>query len=164
MSSIYSCVRQITTVNSYYTIVVDSSGPRPCRSSSVCCVCVLSSHLFRTSDLWTYQPGRHRKVTQDFSTFLLRSFPSFLSREGFSRPFFSSTVKSNFVYLRIDRSPLVGRKNPVRVSAPRFELTSQRQKVSRLPQYDASILSHLYELRTTVDSTRSYIIYYCTVQ
>ena len=47
-----------------------------------------------------YQPGSHRrrKVTQDFSTFLLRCLPSFLSREGYSRPFPSSTVKSNFVY------------------------------------------------------------------
>ena len=31
-----------------------------------------------------------------------------LSREGLSRPFSSSTVESNFVYPRIDRSPLVG--------------------------------------------------------
>ena len=31
------------------------------------CVSVLSSHLFWTSGLWTYQPGSHwRKVTQDF--------------------------------------------------------------------------------------------------
>ena len=37
----------------------------------------LSSHLFWTSDLWTHQPGSHkRKITQDFSsTFLLRCFP-----------------------------------------------------------------------------------------
>ena len=42
----------------------------------------------------------------------------------------SSTVKSTFfVYPRINRSPLV----PVRVTAPRFELTSQRQEVSRSP-------------------------------
>ena len=31
-----------------------------------------------------------------------------LSREGFSHPFPSSTMKSNFVYPRINRSPLVG--------------------------------------------------------
>ena len=32
-------------------------------------VCLLSSHLFWTSGLWTYQPGPHRRqVTQDFST------------------------------------------------------------------------------------------------
>ena len=37
------------------------------------------------------------------------------SREGFSRPFPSSTAKSNFLYPRNNRSPLVGhdvRKNP----------------------------------------------------
>ena len=61
--------------------------------------CVLSSHLFWTSGLWTYQPGLHRrKVTQYSSTFLLRCLPYFFSREGFSRPFPSSIVKSNFVY------------------------------------------------------------------
>ena len=49
-----------------------------------------------------------RKVTQDFSTFRLRCLPSFLSREAFSRPFHSLTLKSNFVYPRIDCSPLVG--------------------------------------------------------
>ena len=49
-------------------------------------------------------------------------------------------MKSNFVYPRINRSPLVGHvlfcfreKILVRVTALRFELTSQRQKVSRLP-------------------------------
>ena len=66
-----------------------------------------------------------------------------------NRPFPSSTVKSNFVYPRINRSPLVGHdfiylflfytvfflrgKIPVRVTTPRFELASQRQKVLRLP-------------------------------
>ena len=62
------------------------------------CVCVLSSHLFWTSDVWTHQPGSHRrKVAQDFSTFF-RCLPKLFSREGFSRSFPSSTVKSNFVY------------------------------------------------------------------
>ena len=43
---------------------------------------VLSSHIFWTSDLRTHQPGSpRRKVTQDFSTFLLRCLPYFLSRE-----------------------------------------------------------------------------------
>ena len=42
--------------------------------------CVLPSHLFWTSDLWTHQPGSHRrKVTQDFSTSLLRCLPYFFS-------------------------------------------------------------------------------------
>ena len=63
------------------------------------CVCFLpihSGHQVR----WTYQPGSHRrKVTQDFSsTFFLRCVPYFLSREGFSHSFPSSTVKPNFVY------------------------------------------------------------------
>ena len=72
-------------------------------------VCVLSFHLFWTSGLWTHQRGSHRrKVTQDFSTFLLRGLPQFLPGEGFSRPFPSSTVKSNFAFPRINRSPLVG--------------------------------------------------------
>ena len=74
------------------------------------CVCLLSSHLFWTSDLWMHQPGSHRrKVAQDFSsTFLLRCCLNFLLRGGLSRPFPSSTVKSNFVYPRINPSPLVG--------------------------------------------------------
>ena len=73
------------------------------------CVCVFchpihSGHQVR----WTYQPGLHRrKVTQDFYTFL-RCVPYLLSREGFSRSFPSSTVKSNFVYLRSNRPPLIG--------------------------------------------------------
>ena len=67
---------------------------------------VLSSCLFWTSDVWTHQPGPHRrKVTQDFSTFLLRCLPYFFSREGFIHPFPSSTMKSNFVYPRVNRSP-----------------------------------------------------------
>ena len=48
----------------------------------VCCVfpVFLSSLLFWTSGLWTYQPGsRRRKAAQDFSyTFLLRCMPFFL--------------------------------------------------------------------------------------
>ena len=76
----------------------------------ILCVCVLSSHLFWTSDLCTHQPGSHsrRKVTYGFSTFLLRCLPLFLSREGFSLLFPSGTVKSNYLYPRINRSPLVG--------------------------------------------------------
>ena len=30
------------------------------------CVCVLLSHSFRTSDLWTHQPGSHRKKVTGF--------------------------------------------------------------------------------------------------
>ena len=74
------------------------------------CVCFLPIHSGRHQDRWTYQPGSHRrKVTQDFSsTFFLRCVPSFFSREGFSLSLPSSTVKSNFVYLRFNRSPPVG--------------------------------------------------------
>ena len=42
-----------------------------------------------------------------FPTFLLRCLPRFLSREGLSRHFPSSTVKSNLVYPRLNHSPLV---------------------------------------------------------
>ena len=70
------------------------------------CVCVVIPFIL---DAPAGVGSHRRKVTQDFSsTFLLRCLPSFLSREGFSRPFPSSAVKSNFVYPRINRSPLVG--------------------------------------------------------
>ena len=56
------------------------------------CVCVFSSHLFWTSISLEVPAG----VTQNLSsTFLLRCVPLFFSREGFSRSFPSSTVKSN---------------------------------------------------------------------
>ena len=50
-----------------------------------------------------YQPGSHRgKVTQDFSsTILLLRMPLFFSRQGFSRCFSSSTVKSHFCVLTV---------------------------------------------------------------
>ena len=51
--------------------------------------------------------GVTQEDTQDFSTSLLRCLPYSLSRKGFSHPFLSSTVKSNSVYPRINRSPLV---------------------------------------------------------
>ena len=75
------------------------TGTKICLVLLCVCVCFLpihSGHQIR----WTYQPGSHRrKVTQDFSsTFFLRCVPYFFSREGFSRSFPSSTVKSNFVY------------------------------------------------------------------
>ena len=58
-----------------------------------CVYCVLSSPLFWTSDLWMHQPGSHRrKVTQGFSTFLLRCLPYI---------FFSK-------YVRIKRYSIVG--------------------------------------------------------
>ena len=74
-----------------------------CTEYSVCvCVCVCVVMPFILDVRLVDAPAG---VTQDSSTFLLRCC---LSREGFSRPFPSSTVKSNFVCLRINRSPLVG--------------------------------------------------------
>ena len=51
---------------------------------------------------WMYQPRSHRrKVAQDYSsTFLLQCMPLFFTREGFSRSYPSSTVKSNFMVFR----------------------------------------------------------------
>ena len=68
------------------------------------CVCVLSSHLFWTTGLWTYQPGSHRrKITQEENHTGCLHLPSavlalIFLREEFSCPFPSSTVKSNLVY------------------------------------------------------------------
>ena len=66
------------------------------------CVCVLSSHLFWTSGLWTHHPGSHRISPPSFC----RCLTQFFSR--FSRSFPSSTVKSNFVYYRFNHYPLAG--------------------------------------------------------
>ena len=60
-------------------------------------------HFVRTNESCPGKTAeaRRRKVAQDFSsTFLLRCLPSFFSREGFIRPFPSSTLKSNFCVLR----------------------------------------------------------------
>ena len=105
----------------------------PCRL----CLCIVVVIPFILDVRFVDVPAgvsHRRKVAQDFSsTFLLRCLPSFFSREGFSRSFPSSTVKSSFVYPRVSCSPLVGQKNTACVTAPKFELTPQRQKVSRLP-------------------------------
>ena len=61
-------------------------------AANSCCVCVFSSHLFRTSNSLKVPAG----VTQDFSsTFLLRCVPLSFPRQGFSRSLPSSTGKSN---------------------------------------------------------------------
>ena len=78
-------------------------------------------------------------VTKDFSTFILRCLLLFFSREGFSCSFPSSTVKSNLILCPND---LIVGKVPVRVTTPRFELTSQRQKVSKLPTESPGLLVH----------------------
>ena len=51
-----------------------------------------------------HQPGSHMISLPSFCGACL----NFLSREGFSRPFPSLTVKSNFEHPRTNRSPLVG--------------------------------------------------------
>ena len=113
----------------------------------VCFLPIHSGHQVR----WTYQPGSHRrKVTQDFSIFLLRCVPSFFSREGFSHSFPSSTVKLNFVYQRFNRSPLVrdfififyffSEKNPVYRDQTHVPTC---QRVTRLPlSYRGDRLKH----------------------
>ena len=53
------------------------------------------------------------------------------SREKDSGPFPSSIMKSNLYINELIVLHLL--KIPARVTAPRFELTSQRQKVSTLP-------------------------------
>ena len=75
----------------------------------VMCVCIVIPFILDVRFVGV-PAGAHRiKVTQDFSsTFLLRCLLQFFSREGFSRSFPSSTVKSNFVYYRFNHSPLVG--------------------------------------------------------
>ena len=47
------------------------------------CLCVCCHPIYSGRQTWTHQPGLHkRKVTQDFSNFLLRCLPLLLSREG----------------------------------------------------------------------------------
>ena len=83
----------------------------------------LDVRLHLSANMWTHQPGSHRrKATQEFVNFLLR--------EGFSRSLPSSTVKPGFVYSQHNRSP---RENPSSCACTEMELTSQCQMVSRLP-------------------------------
>ena len=89
-----------------------SEHPPVRKMSKRCCCCyhpfVLCVVLYLSRYiLWTLQVGSQQE--KGHITFLLRYMPSFLSREGFSPPFPSSTVKSNFVYPRHNsRSPRVG--------------------------------------------------------
>ena len=90
-----------------------------------------------------YLPGsQRRKVTQNFSsTFLLRCLPRFFARKGFSRSFPLSTEflcndavnESIILHLLGFFFFVCVSKILVGVTAPGFELTSQRQKASRLP-------------------------------
>ena len=70
----------------------------------VCCVCVVIPFILDVRLV-----DAPAEVTQEEGRTGFLHFPSaVLSREGFSRPFLSSTVRSNFVYPRINRSELVG--------------------------------------------------------
>ena len=97
---------------------------------------VMSSHLFWTSGSWTYRPGSHRRrVTQDFLQlpsaviafiFLARKIQPFLSLVD--REVDPCVLTNDIVHHLGIFFVGEGRKLPVRVTALRFELTSQRQK------------------------------------
>ena len=123
--------------------------------------CVFSSHLFLTSSSLDVPAG----VTQEEGhTRFLIHLPSavrafqFFSREGFSRSFPSSTVKSNFLYLRFNRYALVRRYyyyyylffSYKKSQLPGFELTSQR--VRRLRGYQLSYRGDRLESINTINS------------
>ena len=99
---------------------------------------VFSSHFFWTSGLWTNQPGSHRrKITQNFSSiFLPWCLLYFFSREGFSRSFPSSTVKSNLCTKNLIVVHLLGifffMWGKIPVTGIRTHVPTS-QKVSRLP-------------------------------
>ena len=89
--------------------------------------------------MWTHPPGPYRrKATQEFTVFppsFCSACLNFLSREGFSRPFPSSTVKSRIlcthdIIIVLHLLGMMREKIPVMI--PGFKLTSQRQKVPRL--------------------------------
>ena len=90
-------------------------------------VCVLPSHLCWTPDMWTHQPRSHRISPTSFCGACL----NFYREKEFSLAFPWSTVKSNFVFPRTNRSPLVGhdtiltlQNHSVVVSLSFFELIS----------------------------------------
>ena len=70
---------------------------------------ILDVRLHLSVNMWTHQPGSHRgKATQAFFFLQLPSAVVALLFFIASHPFPSSTVKSNFVYPRRNRSLLVG--------------------------------------------------------
>ena len=105
-------------------------------------------------NVWTYQPNRE----EVFFFFLQCFYLNFLSREGFSRPFPSSAVMSNFVYPRHNCCPLVGhvvRENPsscdcaeIRTHVPTsegfevYQLTHRGDRLLILLQYYCSENRH----------------------
>ena len=129
--------RTFLTITKFFQLVCDTL------SCSSVCVCVLSLFILDVKFVGCTSRGHRRKITRDFSsTFLLRCMPLFFLREGFSRLFSSSTVKSNFVYQRFNRSPFVGHffffffASEEKSRLPGSELTSQR--VRRLRGYQLS--------------------------
>ena len=87
--------------------------------------------------------GRSHRISHPPSFCGVPGMPLLFSLEGFSHSFPSSTVKSNFVYKRFNRSPLVGHFyfyflffSEEISQLPGFELTSQR--VRRLRGYQLS--------------------------
>ena len=90
-----------------------SNGCSLCRSpctNSVFCLFVipfiLDVRLHLSVNMWTHQPGSRRRVFS-FTPSFCGACLNFLSRERFSCPFPSSTVKSKILYPRHNRSPLV---------------------------------------------------------
>ena len=106
-------------------------------------------------------------VTHDFVLFIPPSFCGaclhFSSREKFSRSFPSSTVKSNFVYPRHNRSPLVGhdyvrQKNPTSCDCAEIRThVPTSEKVSRSPTEPpgrpVKVKSHNYGFEITKSTT-----------
>ena len=153
---ISECVCVLSSHLLYYSariIPINRSikGSIMCISECVCvCIVIPFTVLFWTSDytfrynMWTHQPGsRRRKVPQEFfffffSAFLLRFLPSvFIARR--IQPSLSlvdreveflcthDMIVLHLLGMMLEKIPSSC------VTAPRFELTSQRQKVSRLP-------------------------------
>ena len=97
--------------------------------SSHCFRCLLSFPLFWASDYACgltsrdHTGGRPHRNSPSFCGARL----NFLSRGGFSRPFPSSAVKSNFVYPRNNRSPLVG--HDVRENHSSYDCSEIRTQV-----------------------------------
>ena len=104
------------------------------------CVCVVQPpilgtglHLLGAPAGVTQEEGQHTGVFY-FLFVLVLHLPSavlalsFLWREGFGSHFPSLTVKSNFVYPRRSRSPLLGVVREKTQITPRFEPATQPSK------------------------------------
>ena len=133
-------------------------------------ICLLSSYLFWTSD-YTFRliRGRASRGYKGvcFSTSLLRCMPSFLLARRIqpSLPLVDREVyrilcthDTNFHLFGM----MWRKKIPVRATAPRFELTSQLHKVSRLPSGPpGQPASYIIVKSFSYQSTRVLILYCC---